>query len=106
MLFVLILLAAWAFIRFIIGGNEDSWICVNGQWVKHGSPSAPKPEEACDSLQKSETEDRNFSDTSRITVVASDLEIPWALAFLPDKSFLFTERPGRVRMVDTKGNLL
>lgn len=28
-------------------GNEDNWICVNNQWVKHGNPTAPKPEMGC-----------------------------------------------------------
>jgi len=44
---LLILLVAWLFIRFVIGGSEDAWICVDGQWVKHGAPSAPKPKEGC-----------------------------------------------------------
>ena len=37
----------WAFIRFVIGGPEDNWICDDGQWVKHGNPSAPMPSEKC-----------------------------------------------------------
>ena len=37
-----------AFIRFVIGGPEDSWICdKTGQWIKHGNPSYPKPEVSC-----------------------------------------------------------
>lgn len=35
------------FCRFILGGLEDSWICDNGQWIKHGKPSYPKPENPC-----------------------------------------------------------
>jgi uncharacterized membrane protein len=30
----------------VISG-EDDWMCQNGQWVKHGQPSAPKPEKPC-----------------------------------------------------------
>src|SRR3990167_4657334 len=45
------------------------------------------------------------TDAPRLSVVASNLEIPWALAFLPDRSILFTERPGRVRLIDNKNNL-
>ena len=32
-------------VRFLSG--EDDWICDDGQWVKHGNPSAAKPTEAC-----------------------------------------------------------
>lgn len=32
-------------IRFF--SPEDTWICDNGQWVKHGNPSAAKPTTAC-----------------------------------------------------------
>ena len=38
-------------------------------------------------------------------VVASGLEHPWALAFLPEGRFLVTERPGRVRVVEADGRL-
>jgi hypothetical protein len=39
-------LIAVGFILFL-RGNEDAWICSNGNWVKHGNPSAPKPTKPC-----------------------------------------------------------
>src|SRR5690348_13036223 len=36
----------------------------------------------------------------RVETVASRLEVPWAFAFLPNGSILFTERPGRVRIIE------
>jgi putative hemolysin len=27
--------------------SEDSWICKDGQWVKHGNPSSPMPAKPC-----------------------------------------------------------
>ena len=34
-----------------------------------------------------------------VEVVAQNLEIPWALDFLPDRTLIFTERPGRVNII-------
>lgn len=48
LIFLLVLLVVWFLIRFVIGGSEDSWVCVEGQWVRHGYPSAPMPQEKCD----------------------------------------------------------
>lgn len=44
-------------------------------------------------------------DIPKAAVLAQNLEIPWSLVFLPDRSILFTERPGRVRVVDSHGVL-
>jgi glucose/arabinose dehydrogenase len=35
-----------------------------------------------------------------VDVVASNLQIPWSLAFAPDGRLFLTERPGRVRILD------
>jgi aldose sugar dehydrogenase len=37
--------------------------------------------------------------------LASGLQNPWAVAFLPDGRFLVTERPGRMRIVEADGKL-
>jgi|CXWL01.1.fsa_nt_gi glucose/arabinose dehydrogenase len=36
----------------------------------------------------------------RVETVASGLEVPWGFAWLPNKDMLFTERPGRVRIIE------
>lgn len=41
----------------------------------------------------------------RIVTVASGLEHPWGMTFLPDGRFLVTERPGRLRIVSADGTL-
>lgn len=45
------------------------------------------------------------ADALRTETVASGLEHPWALAFLPGGQFLVTERPGRLRVVDAQGRV-
>jgi hypothetical protein len=47
-LLVIVLLGfSFLFFRFVVGGDEDTWICEGGQWVKHGNPRAAKPSETC-----------------------------------------------------------
>ncbi len=45
------------------------------------------------------------SDRVQFTTIASGLEHPWSLAFLPDGRMLVTERPGRLRYVTMKGEV-
>jgi glucose/arabinose dehydrogenase len=47
------------------------------------------------------SEKENF----RVETIATGLQNPWALAFLPDGRMLVTERPGRMRIVDKDGKL-
>lgn len=52
-------------------------------------------------LAENETVATQKSDAKfRVETVASGLEVPWGFAFLPDGNLLFTERPGRVRLVE------
>ena len=38
-----------------------------------------------------------------LTIIAENLDVPWAIAFLPDNKMLVTERPGRVRIINADG---
>jgi glucose/arabinose dehydrogenase len=49
--------------------------------------------------------DRRPAARPRVTTVATGLEIPWEIAFLPDRRALVTERPGRVRLLERDGRL-
>jgi glucose/arabinose dehydrogenase len=49
--------------------------------------------------------DRRPPSPARVETVATGLEIPWEIAFLPNGSALVTERPGRVRLLGRDGRL-
>ena len=77
-----------------IACTQDAKICPDGSAVGRVPPNcefAPCPGQ---------------TQSAAVEVIAQNLEIPWGLAFLPDRSILFTERPGRVRLIDKDGNLL
>ena len=59
-------------IRFLAGGNEDTWICQDGQWVKHGNPSATKPNTPC----PGSTETAKQQVTGQPTVEPTSKEVP------------------------------
>ncbi len=50
-----------------------------------------------DAVFDTESKDVRF----RVEIVALGLEIPWAFAWLPNKDMLFTERRGRVRIIES-----
>ncbi len=39
----ILILALW----LRASSGEDTWICVDGQWTRHGNPSAPMPQVPC-----------------------------------------------------------
>jgi hypothetical protein len=45
---LVILMIAIGAALILLRGDEDNWICQNGQWVKHGNPSKPMPTTLCE----------------------------------------------------------
>ncbi len=61
---VIILGAIFAYFKF---SSEDSWMCQNGQWVKHGNPSATMPTTGCGVIANN-----NYNDNNNGNVNAND----------------------------------
>lgn len=62
------------------------------------TPTAPQGPPPTKTAVASPTERPSYQ--PQVEVVATGLEVPWALAFAPDGRLFFTERPGRVRVIE------
>ena len=45
---VLLIAGIILILRFTLGSNEDTWLCKDGSWEKHGNPSQPQPIIPCE----------------------------------------------------------
>lgn len=54
LLITLLILAFFLFVRFVLGGPEDTWLCADGQWLKHGNPNSPQPTSVCGPIKRQE----------------------------------------------------
>lgn len=68
-----------------------------------GAPERPQPVVAGDARAQEQDSERG---KVRIVELASGLDHPWAMAFLPDGRMLVTERPGRLLLLDADGRLV
>lgn len=86
---------------------EDALSANNTEEVNNIPPVTPVP-------SSGEKTTGDTAPNQAFVALARNLEIPWALDFLPDgsfgfaqdKSIIFTERPGRVRLIDADKGLL
>ena len=55
--------------RFFLGGDEDNWLCQDGNWTKHGNPAAPMPTSGCE--QKAQQEGQQTGQNAGLANPAS-----------------------------------
>ncbi len=82
-------------VRFLTG--EDSWICVDGKWVKHGNPSAPMPIEECGNNNQENQEIVIFAPQAN-QIISSPFKIEGKA-----KGNWFFEASFPVKLVDANG---
>lgn len=83
----------WAFVRFVLVGSEDDWICENGEWVKQGHPVAPKPREGCaEELDEISQVLVDFEERTKIAFWdIEDVEFVWRIEGEKTKELIKTE---------------
>lgn len=47
LILILVVLFGVVLVLLFVRGDEDTWLCQNNEWVKHGNPSSAKPETGC-----------------------------------------------------------
>jgi|GEM_PF-1825226 len=135
-LFLALILLVWIIFALLairaFSGNEDTWFCQNGEWIKHGNPDLPMPEVRCNKNAK------DLSDGPNSIVITNgmydkylDREVPTStilrfgddvLQIYTPLSGMYIKSPQRVyglapstwffeggfpiKLVDDKGNVL
>src|SRR3989344_213932 len=51
------ILVAVGALLFVIKGDEDAWLCIDGNWVAHGTPRTERPVSACGQVAGGSFED-------------------------------------------------
>ena len=62
-----LLISIIVFGLLLLRRNEDTWICKNGNWTKHGNPNNPPPQEGCGSSETSELKDSDKINLMKVT---------------------------------------
>lgn len=89
----LILIGLIFFVRLIIGSPEDTWICQNTEWVKHGNPNSPKPILPCGGKV---TACQNISEEKAIEIVGQQPDVL-------DFQSQMDEKSKKVKFISNKG---
>ena len=87
----------------LAGCNKSSSGGTQGETVETRPPNAPDQTPAFPGQTRAPvmTTDTEFD----VRTIATGLEHPWGVAFLPDGAMLITERPGRLRVIGDDGTL-
>lgn len=87
LLFTIIVFIGVFVLMFFIRGSEDTWICSEGKWLKHGNPSAPMPTSGCGTEESGASARINFDEWGHLVKDNPGMK--------PGVWFLVYEKPGK-----------
>jgi len=90
-------------IRFFSG--EDDWICQNGEWVKHGNPSAEKPVGNCGEIAENQDELRTAEEANVVVFIPKENATVGSPFDIEGKARVF-ENIVNIRLKDKLGKIL
>ena len=104
---LIVIMAVLAILRF--SSSEDTWLCVDGQWIEHGRPSAAMPTSPCPGTQTTDetggAEDNH--NMVQVTFPPSGAEVASPLIVRGEaRGPWYFEASFPVRLVDAQGNVI
>jgi len=91
-------------VRFLSG--EDTWICKNGEWIKHGNPKAEKPVKGCGENSNNQVEEQQTAEEPNIVVFNPKENAKISSPFdIEGKARVF-ENTVSIRLKDKNGKIL
>ncbi len=87
---IAILLAAVIAALLLRGDDKDIWMCVDGQWVRHGHPSASRPAEPCGEPTACARDAKLCADGSYVSRIPPVCDF----ALCPQEDLIQVENPG------------
>lgn len=106
---ILIAVAVFGVAAILKFGSEDDWICVDGQWIKHGHPSAAMPTSGCGAPVDNQSGDQTAKPSGDIVIespqdggnVSSPLNV-WGKA----RGSWYFEASFPIKLVDEDGSVI
>jgi len=109
---ILVMIAAAAAVLLVLRGDEDTWLCQNGQWVKHGNPSASMPTAGCNISNSTTPTPSSTPSPSQVSEIIVSSPQPNQTVSSPmnisgqARGSWFFEAVFPVKLLDKQGNVL
>jgi len=103
---VIIILAGAGVLAVRFFSGEDDWICKNGEWIKHGNPSAEKPTTECGKSITIQNDDQKTVEEANIVVFGPKENAKISSPFDVEGKARVFENVVSIKLTDKGGKIL